>query len=312
MTLKTTALVLMIAFLAVSMAAQTAPEPGPAVVAGGPGFPPPHAAGMFAMHFDAMDATPVKGAPFCANITTEHTQNFADGNRIHTTDNSTLCRDSEGRTRREAGLNLLSAGAQKPATKMVTIFDPVAGVHYLLDPENKIARRMPMPPPPGDVTAGAIATAKAGDLPGSGEHVMVFQTADGPGPDVFYNRVIVKKPGDSSGDEPAPSSENLGDQMINGIHATGTRLTTTIPAGKMGNEQPMTVISERWYSQELKATVMTKHTDPWAGELKTEFTSVNTAEPDPSLFTVPSDYTIVDDRPGPLQIRLLPPAPPKQ
>ena len=35
--------------------------------------------------------------------------------------------------------------------------------------------------------------------------------------------------------------------------------------------------------------VMTKHNDPWAGELKTQFTGVNTAEPDPSLFTVPAD-----------------------
>jgi len=48
-----------------------------------------------------------KGSPFCATVTSEHTQMFADGNRIHTTEDSSLCRDKEGRTRREAQLNLL-------------------------------------------------------------------------------------------------------------------------------------------------------------------------------------------------------------
>ncbi len=112
-------------------------------------------------------------------------------------------------------------------------------------------------------------------------------------------------------DDRASATENLGDQIIEGIHATGTRITTTIPAGQMGNEQTMAVTSERWYSPELKATVMTKHIDPWAGELKTTFTSVNTAEPDSSLFAVPSNYKIVDEKGGPFTIHLQPPAPPQ-
>jgi hypothetical protein len=90
------------------------------------------------------------------------------------------------------------------------------------------------------------------------------------------------------------------------IHAT------TIPSGEMGNDKPIRVTSEQWYSPELKATVMTKHTDPWAGELKTEFTSVNTSEPDPSLFTVPSDYKIVDDKMGRFRIQMSAPGPPPQ
>ena len=105
-----------------------------------------------------------------------------------------------------------------------------------------------------------------------------------------------------------PNLENLGDQTINGIHATGTRVTTTIPAGSMGNEQPILVQSETWSSPELKATVMTKHTDPWAGELKTQLTNVSNTEPDPSLFTVPNDYKVVDEKP--IQImKVQPPAP---
>lgn len=305
MRLKTNAVALIAATtLAAGMAAQTLPDSAPVAVAGSAMISPK--APTITMPVDNTDAASVKGAPFCANVATEHTQSFADGNRIHTTDNSTLCRDSEGRTRREAGLNLLGAGAQTKASKLISIADPVAGVRYLLDPDNKIAHKMALPFP-GD--AGAKMAGPAG-LPEKGEHMMIFQ---GTGPslppamsnDVFFFRKTGQDP-----NEPAPASENLADQTINGIRASGTRMTTTIPSGRMGNDNPITVTSERWYSSELKATVMTKHIDPWAGELKTEFTSVNTSEPDPSLFRVPSDYKIVDDKTGPFMIQMSAPVPP--
>jgi hypothetical protein len=270
-------------------------------------LPPLPKEGGVQVSIDGMDASPVKGAPFCAVVTTEHTQPFADGNRIHTTENSSLCRDAEGRTRRETGINLLGAAAQKSNAKLITIIDPIAGVHYVLDPDNKTARKMTLPslPPLSPKHAGE-AGVRVKD-----EKVMVYRTAGEPGSDVFFGNVFVNKETHGANDTPS-ATENLGDQMIEGIHATGTRMTTTIPAGKMGNEQAINVVSERWYSPELKITVMTKHSDPWAGELKTQFSSVNAVEPDPSLFSVPSDYKIEDEKPGPFTIKLRPPAPPVQ
>lgn len=299
---------IVITLLAGSVAAQMSPESAPAVLSGPPAIAamPPKA--IMGMRIDSMDATPVKGAPFCATITTEHAQVFADGNRIHTTDSSTLCRDRDGRIRREATLNLLGVAAQKSVNKLITIIDPVAGVRYVLDTDHKVARRMLISP--AGLAAG-VGRAGHADLPVNGEHVMIYEGAGAPGPNVFFNNVVVRKPGQDS-DEPAPATESLGDQTIDGIHATGTRVTTTIPSGKMGNEQPILVTSERWYSPELKATVMTKHNDPWAGELKTQFTSVNTAEPEPSLFTVPGDYKVVDEKEGPFTMQPLPPALPPQ
>jgi hypothetical protein len=248
---------------------------------------------------DNSDVAPVKGAPFCAAVTTEHTQTFSDGNRIHTTENSSICRDSEGRTRREASLNLLGAGPQASGPRLITILDPVAGVRYMLDSENKVAHKITLPP-----QGSAFDRA----LPRGGE-VFVMRSAGGASGQTFSTNVMYRNAGHDSS-EPAPATENLGDQTINGIHATGTRITTTIPSGKMGNDKPIVVSSERWYSPDLKATVMTKHDDPWAGELETQFTNVNTAEPDPSLFTVPGDYKIVDDKDGPVSIRVVGPAPP--
>src|SRR5579863_2340838 len=95
--------------------------------------------------------------------------------------------------------------------------------------------------------------------------------------------------------------------MLEGVQTGLTRRPATIPSGKVGNDKPIVVTSERWYSPDLKATVMTKHDDPWA---ETQFTNVNTSEPDPSLFTVPSDYKIVDDKDGPVTVRMAGPAPP--
>lgn len=253
---------------------------------------------------DNMDASPVKGNPFCGTITSEHTQVFADGNRIHTTDTSMVCRDSQGRIRREAEINLLGAAPQKDLPKMVTILDPVAGVRYVLDSNMKIARKMPiqpfaLSPDAAAQTSGHVAVVVRNDA--------AVTSGGGPGNVMFYSSAMATK---TAGPDPNPPNvENLGDQTINGIHASGTRVTTTIPAGSMGNEQPILVQSETWSSPELKATVMTKHTDPWAGELKTQLTNVNNSEPDPSLFIVPSDYRIVDEKA--IQIKLPPPAPPQ-
>lgn len=267
-------------------------------------------AGMVTMHVDDADVEPAKGAPFCATVSTEHTQAFADGNRIHTTDNSSICRDSEGRTRREASLNLLGTAAQSSAPKLVTIVDPVAGYRYMLDSENKTAHRIPIS------ANGKMASFKGplGDSPDKGEHVMIYQRIGTAGPSMAVGGNMAFKRSGSVPDGPAPTTENLGDQTIDGIHATGTRMTTTIPAGEMGNEQPIHVTSERWYSPDLKAAVLTRHTDPWAGELKTQFTNVNTAEPDSSLFQVPADYKVVDEKAGPfvLQKQVLTAPPPPQ
>jgi hypothetical protein len=296
--LKLTAFV-SIASLALSatVLAQGSQESG--AVAASATMPAPKAA-MLGMHLeDNMDVTPVKGAPFCAAVTTEHTQSFADGNRIHTAETSNVCRDGEGRTRRETSLNLLGAGPQASAPKLITILDPVAGVRYMLDSENKVAHKVNLPP---------LGSAPDTGLPKGGE-VFIMRSAGGAAGQTFSNNMSFRRAGQDS-NEPAPATESLGDQTINGIHATGTRVTTTIPSGKMGNDKPIVVTSERFYSPDLKATVMTKHADPWAGELETQFTNVNTSEPDPSLFTVPSDYKIVDDRDGPVTIRMVGPAPP--
>ena len=86
--------------------------------------------------------------------------------------------------------------------------------------------------------------------------------------------------------------ENLGKQSIEGVEAEGTRTTITIPAGEIGNDRAIQIVSERWYSPELQLVVMTRHSDPRFGETTYKLTNINRMEPAKSLFEVPSGYTV--------------------
>jgi hypothetical protein len=94
------------------------------------------------------------------------------------------------------------------------------------------------------------------------------------------------------------TTESLGTQTINGVSAQGTRTTRTIPAGEMGNEKPISIVKESWYSPDLQITVMTKRTDPRMGETVFQMTNIQKQEPAATLFQVPSDYTVKQGRGG--------------
>ena len=90
-------------------------------------------------------------------------------------------------------------------------------------------------------------------------------------------------------------TEQLGVQNFEGVDAEGTRTITTIPADAIGNERPIEIVYERWYSKELQMIVYSKHSDPRFGEQTYRLTNINRSEPDPSLFQVPTSYRIVNE-----------------
>jgi TonB family protein len=89
--------------------------------------------------------------------------------------------------------------------------------------------------------------------------------------------------------------EELGKQFFEGIETEGTRMVTTIPAGAIGNERPIEIVHERWYSPELQTVVMSRHYDPRSGETVYRLSNIVRAEPALHLFQVPGDYTITDE-----------------
>ena len=85
-------------------------------------------------------------------------------------------------------------------------------------------------------------------------------------------------------------TKSLGTKDFDGVKAEGKQTTWTIPAGKIGNRNPITVTSESWYSPDLQVTVYSRHSDPRTGESIYKLAALKRAEPSPDLFKVPEDY----------------------
>ena len=89
-------------------------------------------------------------------------------------------------------------------------------------------------------------------------------------------------------------TESLGVQNIEGVPAEGTQSITTIPAGAIGNERPIEVVYEKWYSKDLQMIVMSKHSDPRSGEQVYRLTDVRREEPALMLFSPGPEYKVVE------------------
>ena len=240
---------------------------------------------------DTMSDEVVKGAPFSGTMRTESTRTFADGNRIHQESSSKMWRDKDGRMRTEAEI-MLPPGLAQGAPTLISISDPVAKVRYVLEPEKKIARKLPFAPELQVRHVSGPVTAMAG--PGV-MNIAVAAPPEAAGGPEHHRNVIFYSKGKRINNEDG-KSEDLGDRDFEGVRATGTRLTTTIPAGEINNDRPIEIVSENWFSKDLKTTVMTKHSDPWAGDFTSRLTEINTNDPDPSLFVVPPGYNVVEDK----------------
>jgi hypothetical protein len=94
--------------------------------------------------------------------------------------------------------------------------------------------------------------------------------------------------------KPLPAPTSMGERIIEGLKVTGTRMEYTIDAGAVGNEQPIVVSSEQWFSPDLGVVVASTVRDPMMGDTTYKLEQVSRTEPDPSLFTIPSDYTTTD------------------
>ncbi len=268
--------------------------------------PPPPAGAMRTFEFVSAEAgipgQVVQGAPYSATAVTETVQTLADGNKITNTMSSSIARDSLGRTRREQSLPMIAGWASSgEAAKLVTISDPVAGVSYVLNDRDKTARKLQVRTfhfAGNDANTGGNVAFKRQMRPEAGVGVAgVISARTGPMSATSDSVMVVHaEPGMKVEGSTAPKTEQLGQKDIEGVLAEGTRTTMTIAAGSIGNERPIEVVDERWYSTELQTTVMSKHSDPRMGETTYRLTKVSRAEPPPALFEVPADYRLADYR----------------
>jgi len=278
----------------------------------------------------------VEGKPYSARSITESTQTLADGNRIVQRNEAVIYRDAEGRTRREQTLTGLGQWQTGEPVTFINIHDPVAGKSYMLDPAAKTAREIrpfqvalaqargvaleaapaglatwnvavpappPVPAPPGaisgsvSVDADRQVTVVRRQEGGQGE-VRVFTSAAPAG------AVAVFPPGAAGMFSPP---EDIGEQVLEGLLVKGTRATNTIPAGTIGNDRPIEIVTERWYSEDIQAMVLERFSDPRVGETTYRLVNIALGDPSPDLFQVPQGYEIKEPEMPRAGVRVAPP-----
>ena len=105
-------------------------------------------------------------------------------------------------------------------------------------------------------------------------------------------RKIAVATGDKAAEPTDSNGESLGSDLIEGFQADGARTTQSFSPGTAGNERPFSTVIEAWYSRELQAVVLRKATDPRVGQTVYRLVNIQRAEPDRTLFEVPTDYVV--------------------
>jgi hypothetical protein len=247
---------------------------------------------------EKISRTPVLGAPYSAMITNESSQLLADGNRITQSSSGTTARDSQGRTRQDAPLPAIGNMAAANAPHLVFINDPVGQRTYTLNLTEKTAQSFAMP---GAGMGTGAGVGVGGPVEANTFFLKLKQEAEasasGQTPEIATQKNLTmmdKAKAETFGETTEVNTEDLGTQTMEGVLVTGTRTTKTIPAGQIGNEKPISIVIEVWTSPELKTVVMSKRSDPRMGEQTFRLTNIVRAEPDASLFTVPTDFKVID------------------
>ncbi|MBA3351665.1 MAG: hypothetical protein H0U23_04430 [Blastocatellia bacterium] len=269
----------------------------------------------------------MKNSPFSAEAVSESVQTLSDGNRIVRNSTSKLYRNSEGSFRREMkGGTGGVLGSLYTFSEGVTIMDQVGGYRYTIDPNLKTTTRQTMiaPGAPLRVISGldekakselrAVAAASGGtsvDGAQLSEHLKgEIRTVVAAAPAVAARAAVTAYAAADSlhavsgafsmgtNSKWESRTDQLGMQNIEGVEAEGTRTITTIPSGAIGNERPIEITYEKWYSRELQLVVKSKRSDPRVGEQSYRLTNIVRSEPDPSLFSPPSGYRVLTEPSG--------------
>jgi hypothetical protein len=226
-----------------------------------------------------MASAPVKGAPFTAQQISESTGTLRDGTHISKSTTVAFARDSEGRTRRETDTS-------------ITIMDPVANVSYTLNKKTHTAIKL-------DLKIGLMQNAFTYTIDASptmrddlkekaAAEIKLKEMQDTSAAKVILDR----SPGLTSAEEP------LGAQMMEGVSAVGKRITMTVPMSpEMGNDQPIRIVDEQWYSPDLQINIVSRNDDPRRTTQTSErYTNIKRGDPNPALFQLPADYTLATKR----------------
>lgn len=238
----------------------------------------------------------IKNAPYSGTEVSETTQVLADGTRIHNEFQTQVWRDSEGRVRREG-----------PGG--ITIFDPVANASYVLNPKTQTARKLPLgmylfSTSEGGNTMIRYFRFSTGDGVANAERrTAELRTTYGPNHPAVREAVTAELKARAALEtemKAAPgkvTTEQLPKRTIEGVAAEGSRETSIIDTGAIGNDRPIQIVNERWFSPELQTVLQSRHSDPRTGEESFKLINISRAEPPAYFFQIPAGYRVITDEP---------------
>lgn len=198
----------------------------------------------------------IPNASFSAVVNTESIRQMPNGATITLKNHRAVARDIAGRIFQERRLLVPEDGKHESVVTQIEISDPVAHELFICVPKEGVCQV---------------------------EH--------------FTGSTF--QPPRSAADAQREGSANfqdLGRQSISGIETVGTRETVVIEAGKIGNDSPLEVQREYWYSPQLEVNLLIKLQDPRIGIQNFEMSDISLAEPDAKLFKVSEKMKIIDLR----------------
>jgi hypothetical protein len=201
---------------------------------------------------------PLPGAPFTATVTTEWKRTLDDGSTVTIGNHRTVARDNSGRIFQERR-NFYPAG----------------------DPRQNEINRLEFADPRAHTLSTCWPTAHVCQVTG------YFGNA-------FTPPAVPAGPLEAG--KGFLTRLDLGRDLIAGVEAIGTRETTTISAGAIGNDRAISVVKEFWYSQQLGINLIEKRQDPQYGSQTFTVNPISLGEPDASLFNIPAGFRIEDKR----------------
>ena len=196
--------------------------------------------------------------PFTATVNTEWIRQLPDGSAITLKNHRTIARDAAGRIFQERRALVPDDGKTKSGVTQIEISDPVARELYICMPYGRTCQLEEFAPPE---STPYIPPDKAHMVQGS-----------------------------------SSQSEDLGKQPVSGLETVGTRETTIIPTGIIGNNSPLISKREFWFSPQLGVNLISKRQDPLSGTQNFEVSDIALGDPDPKLFEVPVGFKILDLR----------------
>jgi hypothetical protein len=209
--------------------------------------------------------TPIPNAPFTATLATEWVRYAADGATMTFVNERHIARDAQGRIYQERWWLVPKNANVKSRMNWIQISDPKQLTLFNCSPAKKMCDLMSYNP--------ARELASTEPVRGSSGPL-----SDGKG-NVAW--------------------EELGRRNIAGIDTVGTRQTTTLNAGVMGNDEPLTSMREFWHSEQFGINLLSIRTGPTLGKQTFTITEFTPGDPDPQLFKVPEGFKVGDQRQNP-------------